>query len=127
MGFSSSQWEERHPLRPKRSVHPEWPTKGHERSQWTRRAGYLARGAAPGGQQVANLSEKQKRVYIMATVTGSKGQKARVKTMIDSGNTLDIGVTISDRFRKKMGLKYANQQRRVIGIANQKGKLIQLG
>ena len=44
----------------------------------------------------------------MATVTGSKGQKTQVKTMIDSGNTLDIGVAISDRFRKRMGLKYAN-------------------
>ena len=63
----------------------------------------------------------------MATVTGSKGQKTRVKTMIDSGNTLDIGVAISDRFRKRMGLKYANLRRKVVGTANQKGKIIQLG
>ena len=80
----------------------------------------------PGGQQVANLSEKQKRVYILATVTGIEGQKARVKTIIDSRNTLDTRVAISDRFRKKMGLQFVSLKKSIVSIANKQSKLIQL-
>ena len=47
--------------------------------------------------------------------------------MIDSGNTLNTGVAISDKLRKKMGLRYDNLRKRTVGTANQKGKLIQLG
>ena len=47
--------------------------------------------------------------------------------MIDSGNTLRCGVTITDAFRKKLGLKYYNMRTKTVGIADKTGKMIQLG
>ena len=63
-------------------------------------------------------------------VTGhnlSTGQQLKIKSMIDSGNTLRCGVTITDAFRKKLGLKYYSMRTKTVGTADKTGKMIQLG
>ena len=47
--------------------------------------------------------------------------------MIDSGNTLRCGVTITDAFRKKLGLKFYGMQTNTVGTADKTGKMMQIG
>ena len=71
---------------------------------------------------------QQKNVYTMVTGHNlSTGQQLRVKSMIDSGNTLRTGVTITDAFRKRLRLKYSSMRTKTVGRANKTGKMIQLG
>ena len=63
-------------------------------------------------------------------VTGhnlTTGQQLKVKSMIDSGNTLRCGVAITDAFRKKLGLKFYSMRTKTMGTANKTGKMIQIG
>ena len=67
-------------------------------------------------------------VYTMVTGHNlTTGQQLKVKSMIDSGNTLRCGVTLTDAFRKKLGLKYYSMRTKTVGTANKTGKMIQLG
>ena len=72
------------------------------------------------------VNEKQKRVYIFAKVSRYEGQNIHVKIMLDSGNNTKTGFTINNQFLKRMRLKYVSLCKRGVGIADQKGKLLQL-
>ena len=47
--------------------------------------------------------------------------------MIDSVNTLQCGVAITDAFRKKLGQKFYSMRTKTVGTANKTCKMIQLG
>ena len=55
------------------------------------------------------------------------GQKPKVKSMIDSGNTLHCGIAITDIFRKKLGLKFYSMKTKTVGTANKSLKIVQIG
>ena len=80
------------------------------------------------GERSEMTTGQQKNVYTMVTGHNlSTGQQLRVKSMIDSGNTLRRGVAITDAFRKKLGLKYSSVRPKTVGTADKTGKMIQLG
>ena len=63
-------------------------------------------------------------------VTGhnlTTGQQLKVKSMIDSGNTLRCGVAITDASRNKLGLKFYSIWTKTVGTADKTGKMVQLG
>ena len=80
------------------------------------------------GERSEVATGQQKNVYTMVTGQNlSTGQQLRVKSMIDSGNTLRRGVAITDAFRKRLGLKYSSVRPKTVGTADKTGKMIQLG
>ena len=63
-------------------------------------------------------------------VTGhnmTTGQQLKVKSMIDSSNTLHCRVAITDACQKELGLKYYSMRTKTVGTADKTRKMIQLG
>ena len=80
------------------------------------------------GERSEGTTRQQRTVYTMATGQNmTTGQQVRVKSMIDSGNTLRYGVAITDEFRRKLGLRYNGMWSKTVGMADKTGKMIQLG
>ena len=75
------------------------------------------------GERSEMTTGQQKNVYTMVTGHNlSTGQQLRVKSMIDSGNTLRREVTITDAFRKSLALKYSSMRPKTVGTADKPGK-----
>ena len=80
------------------------------------------------GDRSEGMTGQQRTVYTMATGHNmTTGQQLKVKSMIDSGNTLHYGVAITDEFRKRLGLKHYSMRTKTVGTANKTWKMIQLG
>ena len=80
------------------------------------------------GERSEGTTGQQRTVYTMATGQNmTTGQQVRVKSMIDSGNTLRYGVAITDEFRRKLGLRYDSMRSKTVGTADKTGKMTQLG
>ena len=80
------------------------------------------------GERSEVATGQQKTIYTIVTGHNmTTGQQLKVKSMIDSGNMLCCGVTITDKFRKKLGLKYYSMRTKTVGKASKTGKMIQLG
>ena len=80
------------------------------------------------GERSEGTTGQQRTVYTMATGPNTTtGQQVRVKSMIDSGNTLRYGVAITNEFRRKLGLRYDSMRSKTVGTADKTGKMTQLG